>query len=941
MSQGNLSHQMSHDSLSRQLSEVGSAMGGSQSNLQTNLGSQGNLNSGSQANLGSQTNLGSQSNVGSQPNLGSQSNLSQSDLGLAAGQGANGTGGVSRHLRFNCPTHSWVVTGDRQGQGFGNANFCAGCICFACGVEASKCPSWVSEGHCDSHEKDPYWRAYREYYRTEILRNSPLLTMLQCDKTMIDDARRWCIESLVAFQRYRAGKMTDDGGVNHSFHYVTDVASAGMKTIVTHLSGSMGPRGPFATLAVLDGMTSGMVVNTWRPKVSSNPRHRWCKGTFKAYKAIIEQLEKYWVLAIVYMSVRSAPTQVSWIEALEYISGHLQRLSAIASREITPNDTLQYGGGASHHVPLSHVVIACERGWDSPVVSQILQGSCHDLSQREVATLQKARLHVLERANRLQEAYHYAIFHGHIIKALSYMVRAGRQRDVLQMLKRQQALALGGKCLSVCNELLATDWVDYSYRIAIFCAFRDNGQPPGASDAGNRMPYVQWLIDQLKKNMDPGEWEQRQAAPIAGSNMDAVRRECMHWALYMTEEEQDLCEELHQDLPQPPEDAAFSHAFYSLERVAALSAVSSVRLHSAFAKVFMRNGDVTGAMSVVLGAGPEAHGVLAWALQELAPRVGYALLEPRLAEMKPESVPIAGQMQIALGLLAAQQTKDGIAWAKRAQCQGLSCDLAQLNTAAFDEARTYRPCDLEPFILAAQQCSEEETAGQLAELQLWWEPSYQHLKTLEAQVPAEHAQRRREQLKALVLSDATFKSEIRFEMLVREGETEKACNILIAVAKDDPLKALAALKAGLSLLGAAIVASSGVVNVLWPWLVDLISFGEGVDPVMEWLAPHFTSQVLQVYNQKVDAVQRDMLDTDPSNLSQLQQNKERMRVWLQRARRMHIACSQASQWDQRFLELFENLRRHYPLCLHECISPSVYFSVYLSVHTHAYMHASS
>jgi hypothetical protein len=42
-----------------------------------------------------------------------------------------------------------------------------------------------------------------------------------------------------------------------------------------------------------------------------DPKHKWCKGTYAAYKAIIEQLEKYWVLAIVHTSARSIPPQVT------------------------------------------------------------------------------------------------------------------------------------------------------------------------------------------------------------------------------------------------------------------------------------------------------------------------------------------------------------------------------------------------------------------------------------------------------------------------------------------------------------------------------------------------------------------------------------------------------------------------------------------------------
>jgi hypothetical protein len=55
------------------------------------------------------------------------------------------------------------------------------------------------------------------------------------------------------------------------------------------------------------------------------------------------------------------------------------------------------------HVPLTHAVSACERGWTHPVVVAILEGVCREMSQREAQTLQRARLHVLERAGRWKE----------------------------------------------------------------------------------------------------------------------------------------------------------------------------------------------------------------------------------------------------------------------------------------------------------------------------------------------------------------------------------------------------------------------------------------------------------------------------------------------------------------------------------------------------------
>ena len=34
---------------------------------------------------------------------------------------------------------------------------------------------WLRVGHCHAHDKDPYWRALREFTRIEMLSNSPLL----------------------------------------------------------------------------------------------------------------------------------------------------------------------------------------------------------------------------------------------------------------------------------------------------------------------------------------------------------------------------------------------------------------------------------------------------------------------------------------------------------------------------------------------------------------------------------------------------------------------------------------------------------------------------------------------------------------------------------------------------------------------------------------------
>jgi len=44
-----------------------------------------------------------------------------------------------------------------------------------------------------------------------------MLQALNCDSGMIAESKKWCIEGLTAFQRYRDGQQQADGMINHSF----------------------------------------------------------------------------------------------------------------------------------------------------------------------------------------------------------------------------------------------------------------------------------------------------------------------------------------------------------------------------------------------------------------------------------------------------------------------------------------------------------------------------------------------------------------------------------------------------------------------------------------------------------------------------------------------------------------------------------------------------
>ena len=61
---------------------------------------------------------------------------------------------------------------------------------------------------------------------------------------------------------------------------------------------------------------------------------------------------------------------------------------------------------------------------------------------------------------------------------------------------------------------------------------------------------------------------------------------------------------------------------------------------------------------------------------------------------------------------------------------------------------------------------------------------------------------------------------------MREGELQNATNVIISVAKGDPQLALTSLQAALETLGGHIVKSSGIMDSLWPWLQELVQFGE-------------------------------------------------------------------------------------------------------------------
>jgi hypothetical protein len=72
-----------------------------------------------------------------------------------------------------------------------------------------------------------------------------------------------------------------------------------------------------------------------------------------------------------------------------------------------------------------------------------------------------------EKSAKFLQAYHYALFHGHVAKSLVYMVRAGRHAEVLSMVYMQSDMVRGGKCVPVCAELATCQQSNTAIRLAM------------------------------------------------------------------------------------------------------------------------------------------------------------------------------------------------------------------------------------------------------------------------------------------------------------------------------------------------------------------------------------------------------------------------------------------------------------------------------------------
>ena len=113
-----------------------------------------------------------------------------------------------------------------------------------------------------------------------------------------------------------------------------------------------------------------------------------------------------------------------------------------------------------------------------------------------------------------------------LAKSLAYMVRAGRQGDVIHMVLRQPAIAAGGKCVTVCQELVTCNQPGTGLRLAIFGAFGHyDADLPVDQMVKARMPYVEWMVNHAVSQLDAAELQQRNAYGAVSGAVESARRD--------------------------------------------------------------------------------------------------------------------------------------------------------------------------------------------------------------------------------------------------------------------------------------------------------------------------------------------------------------------------------------------------------------------------------
>ena len=144
------------------------------------------------------------------------------------------------------------------------------------------------------------------------------------------------------------------------------------------------------SLAILDGITSSVATSSFKPdpKMSDPQRHTWSQNSSLSYSLLLEQLDRYWALALAHTSSMTVPQHLS-----DVIAQRLKKLAQLSAEHLDVADEKVSSPSKNESKPsiLMNAIIAAERSWTHPVIIEILSGKCTDKSQCEPQVVQQVK----------------------------------------------------------------------------------------------------------------------------------------------------------------------------------------------------------------------------------------------------------------------------------------------------------------------------------------------------------------------------------------------------------------------------------------------------------------------------------------------------------------------------------------------------------------------
>lgn len=177
---------------------------------------------------------------------------------------------------------------------------------------------------------------------------------------------------------------------------------------------------------------------------------------------------------------------------------------------------------------------------------------------------------------------------------------------------------------------------------------------------------MQWLVEHVVGQMDQKEMQARNHFGQSSGAAEIVRRDAEDWARQLLRNS--LAEGLLHPLSEAPDMSPYTPASYAVERVASLCAICAPSsLSFACAKLFVRQGDYFGAISIaLLTCSLVDTQFIQWAVSDLLPKAGVSAMLPAIQIWSTNVASVETCMALANTLMATGEEEEGLRWANTA-----------------------------------------------------------------------------------------------------------------------------------------------------------------------------------------------------------------------------------------------------------------------------------